>query len=622
MHRTECAMSLIQQEIDRSQGDRLKLISILNDLNAQERKNILRFTCGALRRHIIQKKEFLCQAYAAGKCLSKRLSGILARINIRPGRCRRLSSLPIARTFRHSILEIADSQAEKELHDIFVAVADLINSRCTSEAEELSVRIRLLHRVGRSDEINQTVIRAYETEVPVYMRNIIRQWTAEDSKNILRRIESLQKIPGLFNWTNMEYLPRETKYQVQQYLGDAVFDEGVLGVKEILVLLQEKEKDALSLLMSNRISKAFGKRLQSALAEALLEYAGIQAYNLLQIRQMEWPADARRKIFQLTRKLFKKAVKKTPNSYAKLLVEKIKSSPVKEIRKEEVPFLRIIAEEVSSTKYFENNLCVSLVRSLLCEENIQPIQRAVRVISSKWKYPLRMRVAGLIRDFSEAETLQNGAVSLVHTNSFRWPKLIEQLNLPGMPEISKIKQKIEQSRKRQKVKMEWVDTLSTVEIEVDSESAILSFPQYWLIQQLCENKEFPLSRFEALPLHREQMEPLLKKGIIQVSSDSQKIRRGNNFNKPTAWTDLLPDFAAEAEEDASDRKKVLLNMAADSYLVRELKTDSPQEKSVLISRLIKSHGIPLELADKRLNILLERNFLVFDKQAGTLSYNP
>ncbi|OAG33338.1 hypothetical protein NEIG_01823 [Nematocida sp. ERTm5] len=626
MQQTEQAWELIKQEIDGSRINKLQLSSILNKLSLNERKNILKLACNLISRSLKQNEVSLSEIYIRGKKMRKRLSTVLSVLNIQPGQEKHLPKLPIYATVKRAVLKLAEEKAENEISEIAKDVTSAIRSGLpANKNNNLKVQILLLKRIGRMADVEKEVLSAYREETPYFIAEIKSVYGSENVETAQEKIEYLKKIPGFLCWAGVEALPSEIKRKIQVQVGNTLFMENVLTERDILLLLRENGANVLSELLQFRMDQPSKLKIRDIFIKALDEHIKkINAFDgLMQVRLIQWPPPVGRKIKKMTRKILKIHIKKSPNEYSKLLIEKIKREVTEKLPKEEVPFLRVIADEVSSTDYFENNLVIMLVDELLKGAPVEQVKNSIRIVRNKWKYALKRRVDELINDFVETETLQDGKISLIRTNSFRWPKSIKSLNIPGIPEISEIKREIEKSKRRKKIRIDWVDTLSVVEIQINSGSAILTLPQYWIVLKLCDIRSVLISDVKsAIVTYKEQIAPLLRQNIVEMSKDSLCLEPGTNFNNESAWTDLLPEFIEKEKEVHEEKKKLLTNLSIDSYLTKELKRTSPQKKTEILNRIVKLQKVLPKQVDQRISVLTQRELLSYNAEEDTLSYLP
>ncbi|KAI5192405.1 hypothetical protein NEMIN01_1992, partial [Nematocida minor] len=238
------------------------------------------------------------------------------------------------------------------------------------------------------------------------------------------------------------------------------------------------------------------------------------------------------------------------------------------------------------------------------------VKKVLNIVNKTWKYQLKRRVEGLLKDFSDAEATEDRRVSLIHANSFRWPASLEKLDLRDIPELSNLKRAIENSKKKNKIKLEWMDSLSTVEIEVNEEVALLSLFQYWIVLKIIQDSEIPEEMLEKkLKTYKQHIAPFISQGILQIDSSRGVVEQSVHFSNASQWRNLLPQYEIEESTEKVTEHKKLINLSIDSYVTRQLKSVSPQKEDDIIRKITEKQNANKDTVQKRIDSLVSKGLL-------------
>ncbi|KAH9385869.1 uncharacterized protein NEMAJ01_0765 [Nematocida major] len=626
-------LECVLKEADGEEYDRKYVYSRLDAIPWDERPKILEEICEVLKTCVLKSRLSLCEAYFHWKKATKSLESLFSALNIQPGRRRRVQNMPLRRAFRQGILGLASARRGEEVSKVVESVVSFI--RGSEEAEKsvgkktLGVQMRLLAGICEGARTEAEIVRVYAEAARAFVSRAENlKLHGEPRKKIT---EFLEEAPGVGR--RPRGLSARMKAEIRRETSRIITGSSLVAWDEFLGLLAGGDVLAVSSVFSSGVARDGVSRgnLVGVFGEAVRRCAesgeGGPYEGLMRICRMPWPEKMKKTVRKIVKNQVKDLVRVKPVEYSGFLVRKMQSlmrdrDAHPKIRQER-PFLRIIAEEASSTNYFENSLVFMLVNELLYGASLKRARNVFSAVRGTWKYPLRRRIEGLLNDFAEAEKVNGGKVSLIHANSFRWPSPLQRLDL-DVPEIAKAKRKILSDRKRKKVKIEWMDSLSVVEIRINSGKAVLSLLQYWIIQKILENSEIELSEVESkMKMCWPHIRPLVDGGILAFSESTQKLTPGENFNRESEWENLLPEYDLSSREEAPSSARLLGNLALDSAISKSLKRNSPQYLSELLQEIAKTHKTTTEAVHKRLLSLVARGLILLEEfGASQVSYIP
>jgi len=514
--------------------------------------------------------------------------------------------------------------------------APLVRSDLT---EMLKIHVRLLDKIGEHESLKNKIVEVYcehaqrSLESAAYASGHVKgQDIAMDNtsrKVVEERIETISKLPGIF--VQDKGMSSRIRKKIRASVSEIVLDDRVLNGSDFLRLLEEKDARSLEKLFLLDFPKKERTLLIKKVREGVCAYTGKNPYRkTVEIKSAPWGANTEQSLRQILREELVKRVKEDPERHSgTLLLELFHLLTGQSKTKEEMQAIKAISKHVSDTQHFRDALCLFLMNAAMKRVPKKEIERSIAQISRKWKPDTRRRIEKTVQEYTAEEPFDpenapfpRGAVSLVHVSSFRWPQSLETLDIKRLPdEITKLKKAVTAQKRKQRIKIDWLDSFSTVDIEIGHLTATLTLPQYWAIYALENSGSITKEDAKnALHAHSDHLDPLVQKNIVKIDNSSGLIEKGASFSDPEAWRELLPEYKHATEHPNTASKKHLTSMFVDSYISRTLKHRSTADKSALLAEIAKMCELPEELVVKRLEALVSKGLI---KENGeTLLYLP
>ncbi|KAI5179744.1 hypothetical protein NEOKW01_0207 [Nematocida sp. AWRm80] len=540
------------------------------------------------------------------------------------------------------------------------------STEITDNSKTFKILSHLLLLVSDDTVLESMIITIYKDRMSKYL-----------SKELdpVSRVAMIIQAPGITKYP--KDISLEHRDKVLGVVSSMLISPEHLHHNDIIYLIKHSRYDLIEEIISLSLHSEEQAYIKTIIREALEEYCSKDTYNqILLLRRMEWPLSIVTMIKTFASEILIKYAKESPEKYTATVIVKVQEILMGETKApEEISAIRTLSKELADTAYFEESLVSLIINCNLRGACIKKTRSFINKISKNWKYSLKRRIDAIIKDLTKTDQIPDTNIYLIYANSFRWPNTLVPLDLKDIPEISKHKQKVKKAKAKERTTIEWIDTVSTVEIEFlsnteihqnnttakrtkreykpdsdpedrttkrfkstkgtegtedtkntknieDKEHAktILSMIQYWIVIQIETNTSLTLQRLKEYTedTYSEHLEPLIKKNILALSSNV--IEKGPEYYNTTKWTDLFPVFSIAGTTKKVEHTKRLINLFIDSFISRTLKTQGTKTKESIILDIQEIHPVTESVISKRIDTLLTRGLLA--QENDELKYLP
>ncbi|KAI5186157.1 hypothetical protein NEHOM01_1322 [Nematocida homosporus] len=476
---------------------------------------------------------------------------------------------------------------------------------------DLGMALLLLERIGMLAVGEERVLARYQA-------GMRKGWSRDGS--VAQQVQRLRIVPGLFRFPLG--LVGTLRQKVQEEVGAQVLAGEYLPKTNLLTILQTQDGQSLDWLLSHKFPKQQQLVLQQYWAEAIKSYLGLDPFKeAITLLSGEWPNRTRSGLTQLVAEVLAGIVKEDPEKYTNVLIVNTRTLLFERVTtRAQIKVLKVIAAQVSDYAYFEEAFVTLITDSALRGLSLKRLKRVVQLLSKSWRFQLKRRVDEIIRDFSTATEVEPH-IWLIHANSFRWPKNLSRLHLPDIPRLSGLKQALTKAKQAERIKIEWIDTHSTVELKINDLSTTVTLLQYYLITKVQNQLPVDLPGLSTqCPDLARHLNPLLKQAIFITTTNTPYLIPGPKYEDPQAWLNLFPEYVLPQHETNPGPTRKLTTLCLDSLISRTAKHTPAQSRSEFIQTISTSSGQSPTLVEQRLNTLITKGLLEEDK--GLLTYVP
>ncbi|KAI5171126.1 hypothetical protein NEFER03_0528 [Nematocida sp. LUAm3] len=608
MLRREEVLQEIQKELEMKEGRRKEVIFYSLQAGAKEKKQFLSLLRPIIEDSIIYSKKPVIQTYSEWRQIQTVLEKILSPINIKEGKRIKKHFLPLQKTIRRSFMHLVLQKEEEVL--LFLRKEIQLAIEHPGSSLLLKIPIKLLHIAKKNDVVEKEIVIAYKENI----KNMLI-----GKKEAPGWIRDILMAPGLFIF--FPGCRKHLRSAIHASISAMVIEDSIISRKDILLLLQAEETEELSLLLLSGFHKthrqAISKELYLAVEKYLLDNPLEKAISLL---ERPWHRKSKKKVQKSIEEVFSFFSREKPKAFTDLFISNLKGFFDKSIPpREKITVLKYLSKALSDNIYFEESFVTLLVDSLLKGFSLKKLKRIVGIFNTHWKFTLKTRTEEILRDFQMAEKIEED-IFLIHANSFRWPSDLCKIDIKDIPIFSKIKKRVSTRKKRERIQIEWMDGLSTVELQVEDVSVTVSLLQYHLIMQIEKTEYFNISEMRktcsSLDTH---LSPLVEAKIIEKSNSSE-IAKGSLFSSPRAWKNLYPSLIMKKSEENVSQERRLESVFLDSFIIKQLKETKTIREQNLISTLTSKYSISEQTISSRIHLLIAKGFI--SASHGILEYLP
>ncbi|OAG28904.1 hypothetical protein NEDG_01043 [Nematocida displodere] len=623
MDRTRTILEYVKDEISSSAGDRALCARECAKITQAEKQILLLKIKKRMAQSIVTSACSVLETYTRWARILSPLQKVLSPINIVPGKRKPRKHLPLQKTVRNALLRLARSKRGELLQGITETVREELFGGQPSHPG-LAKEIMLGHQIGAKKEVEERILGLYEEkaretaarkcQADIYLQRVL------DTPGVKRFVPGIK--PAL-------------RQRIARKVAGILLGGGGVTASDFLALLNQNNLDVLEKLFTTGFPKKEVKSLKNTLKEAMANYIAADPYpRIIELQRLPWSVEVRSLANQLSQKALSEMVKEDPHKYTSVLISHLKQTlEGKLLENPHKRVLRCIAATVSDTAQFEETFIGLVVSSALKGIGLGRVTKTARALSKGWSFQLKRRVKDVLRDLSQEKRIPRSSIYLIHANSFRWPASMGRLDLPDIPAVSAAKKAVIQEKKRERVLVEWVDNFSTVDIEVGSAVATISLLQYWIVTKALKAQSIDTAalKTQCATFHK-HFDALLEQGLVTAThapgpkkhggseTGTFTLGVGNNFDTPSRWKNLLPEYVTQAERPQEHPKQYLTLVSLDSFISRSLKHQSPQQKAALISAIIAKFGHSESAVKERIEVLQKRGLVKED--SGTLEYIP
>lgn len=263
-------------------------------------------------------------------------------------------------------------------------------------------------------------------------------------------------------------------------------------------------------------------------------------------------------------------------------------------------FVGFLFSIINQKEQFElqlrEKLCLRLINSK--NVNLDEEDRFIETIKNNTDFVYVYKLQNILEDFRQRNIINNYEIMLL--KKFQWVEFInEDCDLEEFNEIRNTYQ--EKMLRNEKKRIIWMNSLSSVEVELFSKNITLSFLQYDIIKKILDNKLQKKLNY----VYENHMHVLIEKNLIIFQNNEYII------NKNCDITNFLPDnhqtkkiFRNKIMETGSSKNEKL-----DSKIMKIMKYKKTFEINLLKIELCKDFKVDMNMLTTRLQDLEKKGFL-------------